>query len=255
MNCLDYDNEFLKLFKNTLKVALDNHVRSTKKLHTLHGGFAHHVLKISDSKNIRISALGDVTNDNRFANKEELIKGAFYEKNVDLVISFKKDSTSHSADHLCALGFKMIMSNFKQNVNNYFESMLGETANIRSSGSVYCQVILFPKQLPYFYSGKERCIKKFERIDDSVFDKYRKLMNAPDSHCHRPNAMLICCFENERSDEIIVAKNFDEYKRRSLEYIDFFSFSKDRSLEDDSKLLFINRPSCFMSYLLQRVSM
>jgi hypothetical protein len=131
--------------------------------------------------------------------------------------------------------------------------MLGETANIRSNKNAYCQVILFPKQLPYFYSGIERRVKNFEKIDHSVFAKYRKLMKAPDSHCHRPNAMLICCFENEKNDEIIAAKTFDDYKRLSLEYIDLYSFSKDKSCKDDSELLFINRPSCFMSYLLKQL--
>lgn len=44
-------------------------------------------------------------------------------------------SQQREREHIVAvINVKMVMSNYSQNKNNYFESMLGETANLRSAG-------------------------------------------------------------------------------------------------------------------------
>ena len=65
------------------------------------------------------------------------------------------------------------MSNYSQNSNNYFENMLGETANIRSAGKPYIQMVILPSKVPYFKKGGE--LGHMEIISKHNLSKYIKL--------------------------------------------------------------------------------
>lgn len=60
------------------------------------------------------------------------VKGKYYDKDIDITV------TKDNKPVMC-IGIKFITSNYKQNTNNYFENMMGETANIQAL-----------KNLPYF---------------------------------------------------------------------------------------------------------
>jgi len=57
--------------------------------------------------------------------------------------------------------------------NNYFENMLGETANIRSNHIPYFQIFIIPDKIPYY--DKKGYIKKWETFTDHNVKKYKVL--------------------------------------------------------------------------------
>lgn len=139
-------------------------------------------------------------------NKEKTISGIYMNKKVD--ISIFKNNTP-----VAAIGVKFIMSNYLQNSNNYFENMLGETANIRSNGIAYFQVFVLPDSLPYF-NEKTQGISKIEHVKKHYIDKYIKLSNSnPDLHMHTPNKTLFYIIEFPEFDleKISSRQDYIEY--------------------------------------------
>ncbi len=65
------------------------------------------------------------------------------------------------------------MQNYSQNSNNYFENMLGETANIRCANIPYFQIFIIPDKLPYF--NNEGKIQKWEEFTAHNSKKYLTL--------------------------------------------------------------------------------
>ena len=105
--------------------------------------------------------------------KEFKVNGAFYPKCCDITICDSKDVP------LAAISVKFITSNFKQNANNYFESMLGESYNIKRSGIIYAHILFCPNPLPYYLKGGG--FKCKEWLKDKDFEKYIKLEQTKDS--------------------------------------------------------------------------
>ncbi len=121
-------------------------------------------------------------------NKEQTLSGVYMNKKVDISI-FKDEKP------VAAIGVKFIMSNYLQNSNNYFENMLGETANLRSNGIAYFQIFVLPDSLPYF-NEKLQGISKVEHVKKHYIDKYIKLSYSnPDLHMHTPNKTLFYIVE------------------------------------------------------------
>lgn len=81
--------------------------------------------------------------------KEGVISGRYVDKNVDIVI--QKSATE---EVVAGLAVKFVMQNYSQNSNNYFENMLGETANIRAKGFPYFQIFIILDRLPYYKRDK-----------------------------------------------------------------------------------------------------
>ena len=88
------------------------------------------------------------------------------------------------------IGVKFVMQNYAQNSNNYFENMLGETANIRASSTPYFQIFIIPEVLPYFKDSGE--IGRWEEFSEYHMKKYCAL--AKDNTAifpHTPNKTLL----------------------------------------------------------------
>lgn len=85
------------------------------------------------------------------AGQEHKISGRYVDKAVDITIA-------ENNIPVCGIAVKYIMSNYSQNSNNYFENMLGETANIRSAKIPHFQIFATPDKIPYF--DKDGNIKK-----------------------------------------------------------------------------------------------
>src|SRR5215204_6011897 len=92
------------------------------------------------------------------------------DKRVDIAIT-------KGEEIVAGLGVKFIMSNYSQNSNNYFENMLGETANIRTNNILYFQIVICFVRSPYFYKeeNKERIIKNIEKVNLTHLEKYHFL--------------------------------------------------------------------------------
>lgn len=166
------NNEFLNVIKKSFLKSLDTDPRSNEKLKILHGYVAK-TLKELLGDDYEIKSLG-------FNNgKESKISGRYMEKNVDITVL-------RHGKPISGIAIKFVMSNYSQNSNNYFENMLGETANIRANKIPYFQVFILPEKLPYYKKNGE--ISKWEHISENNLSKYIKISKDNiDSFFHTPN--------------------------------------------------------------------
>jgi len=119
----------------------------------LHGTIAKDIEdKLGDEYKIKSLGLGG---------KEGKLDGRYMEKTVDILIS-------KNGNDLVGIGVKFVMNNYSQNSNNYFENMLGETANIRTNNKDYFQILILPDEMPY-YNNKGI---KWEKLTAHNIDKY-----------------------------------------------------------------------------------
>lgn len=149
--------------------------RSPKKLIPIHGYFASILSKIFGNK-YEIFYMGKDS-------KELTVQGKYYPKDIDITV------TRNNIPIFC-LGIKFITSNYKQNANNYFETMMGETANIQTCGIPYAQLIIFRAKTPYYEKNENRKARKIEIIKDKDMQKYLNLQ-FDNPQAHRPNYLGI----------------------------------------------------------------
>ncbi|HQA86540.1 MAG TPA: hypothetical protein PK448_03135 [Bacteroidales bacterium] len=117
------------------------------------------------------------------SSKEATIEGKYYPKDVDIAVL--KGGTP-----VFCLGIKFITSNYKQNANNYFENMMGETANIQAKQIPYAHIIIMRYQTPYYKKNDPVTPSKIEVINEKDITKYLKLIyDVPQAH--RPNGLCI----------------------------------------------------------------
>ena len=119
--------------------------------------------------------------------KEAKLDGKYYTKDLDIAI-IKHDKI------ITTVSFKFVTSNYKQNANNYFEGMMGETANIRRKNVGFAHFLVLRGHTPYYSKnkgnlrGKEQ---KIEKINDKDLQKYIKLFKDVDFP-HKPDLLGIC---------------------------------------------------------------
>jgi hypothetical protein len=191
------NHEFLEVLKQSFLVYLRTGARSNEKLKVLHGAISKDIDNRLRDRQYAVSSLG------YGAGKEKNIDGRYINKAVDITISEKGKAVA-------GIAVKFVMSNYSQNSNNYFENMLGETANIRSAKIPYFQVFAIPDKMPYFdKSGK---ITKWETITAHNLDKYIKLSNDNiDNYMHTPNKTLVYIIHLE-SEKTANMKTKDDYE-------------------------------------------
>ena len=133
------NTQFLECITKSFLKFLDTGSRSNEKLKILHGAIAKDLsIRLGDNYQIKSLGFSD--------NKEGKIKGRYIDKDVDITIY--KDS-----EPIAGIGVKFVMQNYAQNSNNYFENMLGETANIRSNRIPYFQIFITSKEV-FLINGK-----------------------------------------------------------------------------------------------------
>ena len=167
---------FLKAIAEAFEAYLTTGSRSNEKLKVLHGAIASD-LSAKLGPQYYLQSLG------HRSGKEGTMEGRYIDKVVDRTIS-------KPAKQLAGVAVKYVMDNYSQNSNNYFEGMLGETANIRTAGKAYFQIIVLPELLPYF--NDEKVLTRWERITDHNLHKYIVLSkdNVSD-FMHTPQKTLI----------------------------------------------------------------
>lgn len=174
------NSHFLNALKKSFIRYLETNPRSNEKLKILHGTIANDILESIEQnggQGYSVMSLG-VGN-----GKEAKISGRYVDKAVDITI--KKDGLA-----VAGVAVKYVMSNYMQNSNNYFENMLGETANIRCADILYFQIFVIPDRIPYFdRNGK---IINWESINKKNLKKYIKLSNDnADKYMHTPDKTLV----------------------------------------------------------------
>lgn len=204
-NC---NSAFLKVLSKSFAIYLKTSPRSNEKLKILHG-YISTTLQNLIGYNYHISSLGIGDG------KESEAHGRYMDKKVDIVISKGKKA-------IAGLAVKFVMSNYSQNSNNYFECMLGETANIRSNNIPYFQVFIIPDKIPYY--DKDGNITKWEEITNHNLDKYVNLSNDNvDAFMHTPNKTFVGVVHISDCPNFV--NDSQKYKRYYLNPIPTFEFS------------------------------
>lgn len=169
--------EFITAVERSFSEFVDSGTsRSTRKLVPLHGAIAkdmHERLGVGFGIQSQGFGLG----------REGTIEGRYMGKKVDITIT-------RDGRPVGGIAVKFVMQNYSQNANNYFENMLGETANIRSARCPYFQVFIIPEKLPYYSNGG--AFRRWEHFSESNIRKYCILdRDDPGVNFHSPDKMLI----------------------------------------------------------------
>lgn len=178
------NQQFLNVIYNSFAefIASGGSSRSTKKLKPLHGAIAKaiHDLLLSNDPNNRYNLFAQGFG----CDREMYIPGILYVKKVDITI------TKNNNIAVAGIAVKFVMQNYSQNSVNYFENMLGETANIRCNNCPYFQIFIVLDKMPYYDTDKN--IKKWETFTEDHIKRYLSLNNYDHMHCLLiPNKTLI----------------------------------------------------------------
>ena len=169
------EKNFIKAIEQSFKMYKLHGARSTAKLKPIHK-FVADTLATIFGKTYKLHFMGEET-------KEMTVDGKYYPKDIDITVS-KNDKP------VFCLGIKFVTSNYKQNANNYFENMMGETANIQATQIPYAQLIILRHETPYYKKNETETPSKIEIVNDKDISKYLKLMyDTPQAH--RPNYLGI----------------------------------------------------------------
>lgn len=185
------ENNFLKALSQSFQNYLEYGARSTEKLKPIHL-FLAETLQSIFGKDYETHYLGENS-------KELTVEGKYYPKDIDITVTYNKKP-------IFCLGLKFVTSNYKQNANNYFEGMMGETANIQRQNIPYAQVIVLRHETPYYKKGldeqKDKTPSKIEVINQKDLSKYVNLV-FDTQQAHRPFAIGILLVEiNETTCEV-----------------------------------------------------
>ncbi len=238
----DTNIKFLECIKKSFQAFLISGAGSNKKLKILHPCIAN-IIKTKLGNDYTIKSLNE--NTGKDAGKEETIAGRYYDKIVDITIM--KDNK-----HLAGIAVKFVMNNYKQNSNNYFENMLGETANIRTNKIKYFQVFIVPNKMPYFNNDKR--ITKWEKITKNNLNKYINLADDnTDIFYHTPNKTLIFIVEFPVLDTEQIT-NKEQYKNFYLgNDTDFKIVDTDINFGDGVVLNDIDKFANKISHLIKSI--
>lgn len=196
--------EFLKVVSNSFCRYLEKGTStSTDKLKPLHGSIARDL-------QARLGEGYEVLSQGYGAGKEAQIQGRYINKKVDITIKSKGKAVA-------GIGVKFVMENYSQNSNNYFENMLGETANIRVNKCPYFQIFIVFDRLPYFRYQKNspKIISKWESFSKHNSKKYVELSKDNiDLFFHTPNKTLIYVVHIPENQQLSTFNDYLDYYRK-----------------------------------------
>ena len=170
------NQEFFNVVGNSFKKFLETGSRSNEKLKILHGAIAKDLkIRLGDGYFVQSLGIGD--------GKEMKIDGRYIDKAVDITIL-------KNSKPIAGIGVKFVMQNYSQNSNNYFENMLGETANIRCANIPYFQIFIIPDKLPYYKN--DGTFQKWEEFSAHNSAKYLTLSKDDvQTSIHTPTKTLL----------------------------------------------------------------
>jgi len=165
------EKSFIAAVEESFRMYKKHGARSTEKLKPIHRYIAG-VMQSIWGRDFEVHYMGNES-------KEKNVEGKYYPKDIDITI------TRHDKPVFC-LGIKFVTSNYKQNANNYFENMMGETANIQALGDLpYAHLIILRHETPYYKKNEIEKPAKIEIINDKDIQKYLNLLYDT-RQAHRP---------------------------------------------------------------------
>jgi len=180
----------LKAVGVSYNVYLSHGARSSAKLSSLHG-FFHDAVEAEVSRRLvghKVSVRSD-------RNGELTVKGALYPKRVDVAVEVDGGVVG-------AISLKFVVTNYKQNANNYFEHLLGETANLRSAQIEYGSFTILPMRPEYLSKAagnKRGAVVKKEQLSRENVLKYINLQNMRTDPAFRPNPLGLLIVDLDRT--------------------------------------------------------
>ncbi len=221
------NQQFLEVVRESFRtyLAIDTS-RSTAKLKSLHGKIAQDIISQFGSEyTVESQGVGK--------GKEGSIQGRYYPKNVDITVS--KDGKP-----VAGYAVKFVMRNYSQNSNNYFENMLGETANIRANSVPYFQIFIIFEKVPYYKKGGT--FKKYDIITEHNLEKYFALSkDDPASFLHTPDkTLLVILHLKEKTPSHVFADSQDyaNYYETVIDDSDLLSYSQNIKDTFDDSVIF-----------------
>ena len=218
------NEEFLETIRESFKAYLNvGTSRSPEKLHSLHGNIAKDLESVfGNDFTIKSKGYSD--------NKEIKVSGRYYQKNVDITL-LKNNKP------IAGYALKFVVRNYSQNANNYFEGMLGETANLRSNSIPYFQVFVVFDKLPYYLKNGK--FKKYEEITQHYMEKYLALSkDDPNLFYHTPDKtlfVLVSLKEKSYDYKFVDSTDYADYYRSVINDADLMCYStKIKDPFDDS---------------------
>ncbi len=191
---------FLEVISNSFNAFIQSGTsRSTQKLKPLHGAIAHDLsAKLGREYEIISQGFG--------SNREGTISGRYIDKKADITIK--------KGDRIVGgIAVKFVMQNYFQNSNNYFENMLGETANIRCNGYPYFQIFIILDKLPYY--KKDKTLSKWEEFSDHNVCKYVTLSNDDTTkYYHTPNKTLVYVIHIPDNEKLGSVQEYMDYYKQ-----------------------------------------
>lgn len=180
-------DDFLSALRKTYKAYNIYGARSSKKLIAIHSWFAKEIVS-GLGKNYSVKSLG--------YDGEYTIEGKYYPKISDITIF-------NNQKPVVTLSFKFVTSNYAQNSNNYFENLLGETANIRRTGVGFVHFLVLRGYAPYYDKaggGKRGKLKRIETLSEYQIKKYIELFKDLDFP-HKPDVLGIAVVDfNDKAE-------------------------------------------------------
>lgn len=197
------NHEFLTVVKDSFKKFLETGSRSNEKLKILHGAIAKDLKeRLGNEYSVQSLGIGN--------GKEIKIDGRYIDKAVDITI-LKGNKP------IAGIGVKFVMQNYSQNSNNYFENMLGETANIRCANIPYFQIFIIPDKLPYYKN--DGSFQKWEEFSSHNSAKYLTLSKDDiQTSIHTPTKTLLFVIHLPEIKNEVKDKN---------EYVTYYTNAKD----------------------------
>ena len=181
------EDSFLKAMNKTFRAYNESGARSNKKLIPIHKWFGS-IIESALGKGYSVRSLGK--------GGEVSIEGKYYPKTLDISI-FNKEKI------VATISFKFVTSNYKQNANNYFENLLGETANIRRVNVGFAHFLVLRAHTPYYDKNRGNlrgALKKTEILNDRDLSKYVKLFRDLDFP-HKPEVLGIAVIDIDNNDK------------------------------------------------------
>jgi len=179
---------FINAISKTFKAYNKYGARSNKKLIPIHKWFAQTINEKLDNT-YAVMSLGK--------GGEYKLDGKYYPKILDISI-FKK--IKQQKQIIATISFKFVTSNYKQNINNYFEGLLGETANIRRVNVGFTHFLVLRAYTPYYDKNRGNLrgtLKKTETLKEKNLLKYIKLFQDLDFP-HKPEVLGIAIIDFDK---------------------------------------------------------
>lgn len=160
---------------------------------------------------------------------EYQLTGTFGNKNTDICVL--KDGKP-----LGAIEFKLLSHNFKQNLVNFKEGLLGEVSTMHGRGIVYGFCYLIPEKALYLSNRRE--FKKLDILSQKDLVSYRKMMNlhsaqAPDALFVGVYSLLEAAYMDSLVEDQVIDFTSREYSSAVKPHWSDYSFLSDIDMKEE----------------------